>query len=379
MITHGGTYSGDFSSADPAVPAVTIATAEPVVLQKASVRGPGNLIVSRAAHVDVRIVEVRGESTPSPGRAPGRFVSIEGFDLVAVENCSLERTGGIYLLDYAGGAAAGHGVSVVRNRATDIDGRRRDEHGGVDPKREELVQFVQLDKVRNAPNVEIAWNEVVNAPGKSRVEDVISIYLSSGTAGSPIRIHDNFIRGAFPSDPAKGDYSGGGIMLGDGVAPDPAGDPAFVEAYDNVVLDTVNYGIAASAGHDLRFYRNRVLSVGLLPDGSRPRAQNVGAYVWDSYKAGPARFYRNGGSDNLIGWATPAGGRNDWWRPNAAAWTNNRPWPGMPTREAYDAEHVRWLERARAANVSIGPPSPAEDQPRKFSSATLPQLPSGER
>ena len=58
--------------------------------------------------------------------------------------------------------------------------------------------IAQLDKVRHLAGVEIAWNEVINEPGNSAVEDNISIYLSSGTPQSPIRIHDNFIRGAFP-------------------------------------------------------------------------------------------------------------------------------------------------------------------------------------
>ena len=61
----------------------------------------------------------------------------------------------------------------------------------------ELMQFLQIEKVQNVPGIEIGWNQVINEPGKSRVEDNISIYESSGTSGSPILIHDNYINGAY--------------------------------------------------------------------------------------------------------------------------------------------------------------------------------------
>src|SRR5207244_10739926 len=148
----------------------------------------------------------------------------------------------------------------------------------------------------------IAWNEIINQPGDSAVEDNISIYLSSGTKDSPIRIHDNFIRGGYPIDAARGKYSGGGIMLGDGVGDSPDDDPSFALASDNQVLDTVNYGIAISAGHDNAFERNRIVSAGVLPDGRRLAAQNTGAYSWDSNKAGGTPFLNNAGRQNPNAW-----------------------------------------------------------------------------
>ena len=354
VITHGGAYSGRFESSDPRVPAVSIATTEPVVLMRSTITGPGDLIASKTDHVDVRITDVHACSARCTNRAPGRFVAIEKFDRVEIDNCDLSGTAGIYLLDYAGGTNGENGVVIQRNVATNIDGRYAEGRSGFS-KKTDLVQFVQLDKVRGAPRVEIAWNQVVNRPGESCVEDVISIYLSSGTREKPISIHDNFIRGAYPGDPTATDYSGGGILIGDGVAPKAAGDPAFVHAYDNCVLDTVNYGIAAAAGHDLLFENNRILSIGELDDGTPIPAQNTGAYIWDSYHVGHDRFYNNVGRGNLIGWATAKGGRNDWWRPDAARWTDNRNWLGPLTRRLYDAEFTRWQARAKSASVAIGP------------------------
>ena len=104
---------------------------------------------------------------------------------------------------------------------------------------------------------------------------------------------------------------------------------AYVEAYNNHVLSTTNYGVAIASGHDMVFHHNRVLSSGLLPDGRRVAAQNVGVYIWDLYAQGPAGFYNNTAHDNLVGWANQAGtGRNDWWVPDATSFENNAHWEG---------------------------------------------------
>jgi hypothetical protein len=355
VITRGGTYSGGEYDA------IAVNTADLVTIENLSLRGSSHLITSHYQHAKVTIRNVRavGVRPEVAGRAVGRFAHLEGFDHVVIENCSLETTAGIYLLDYAGDRSASNTVRVVANRARNIDGRKSDGKGGYQPGGEgasELVQFVQLDKVRGVSGAEIAWNEVINEPGKSRVEDVVSVYLSSGTNSSPIKIYGNFIRGAYAADPAKEPFSGGGIMLGDGVAKEsPDGDPGFVHAFDNVVLDTTNYGIAISAGHDCQIYRNRILSAGVLPDGRRIAGQNVGAYVWDSYKSGERRFYNNSGSDNLIGWYNDKPARNDWWRPHATKWENNANWPEPITPAMYESEYERWRAKVKSAGITVGP------------------------
>jgi hypothetical protein len=369
VITRGGTYSGTWSSDDGSVPVVVIKTAEPVVIENSTLRGRGHLIVSTARHADITIRNVRGfgmgvAGVNAAGQSPGRFASIERFDRVVIENCLLEATAGIYLLDYLGDRTPPRTVRIVRNRAKNIDGRKSDGNGGLLPDEHELVQFVQLDKVRHVPGIEIAWNEVINEPGNSAVEDNISIYLSSGTRESPIHIHDNFIRGAYPLDAARAsEYSGGGIMLGDGVGQTPADDPSFVLASDNQVLDTVNYGIAISAGHDNSIVRNRVISTGLLPDGQHIAAQNTGAYIWDSYKAGKQHFFNNSGQQNLIGWIKADGDRNDWWTPDAAVWAHNLNWPEPIAADVYAQEWRRWQAKLASQRVTVGPVESSATKP----------------
>jgi len=120
-----------------------------------------------------------------------------------------------------------------------------------------------------------------------------------------------------------------------------------VRAYSNTVVNTTNYGIAISAGHDLSFFDNRIVSSGVTPDGERIAAQNVGAYIWNAAevldkKVRRSVFYNNTATNNVIGWVGPGGARNDWWFPDATRQAN-RAWGGALGVEAEAAERGRWL------------------------------------
>ncbi len=381
-ITRGGTYSGAWASDDPAVAAVTVRTDEPVVVEHATVRGRGTLFAVVAEHADVTVRDTTGVGlNPGvAGRPTGRFLTAEAFDRVVVEHCAMDRTAGVYLL----GGRPGATVRIWANRATDVDGRLSDGRGGWLPFNDRtskhdghvehgyaVVQFLQLDKCRGVAGMDVGWNEVVNEPGASRVEDNVSVYESGGTAARPLLIHDNYVQGAYTVDPARHDgqdadwaygwgYSGGGLMLGDGPAATVGTAASHVRATGNVVVGTSNYGIAVSAGHDIELDGNRVVSAGLLADGRRVAAQNVGVYLWDAGRRGraaaaAATFFANGGTGNVIGWASATGGRNDSWTPDAAVWADTVHLPGPVTRAAEAAEHAGWAKRAAAAGVGVGP------------------------
>src|SRR5690606_34150354 len=166
--------------------------------------------------------------------------------------------------------------------------RRKITSKGLGPKENgfKSVQFVQFNQVRNISHAEIAWNEVINEPYNSRVEDNINIFRSTGTESSPILIHNNFISGGYTIRPElSGEfteqgyqhswkYSGGGILLGDGSGNNKGDLSAHVRGYQNQVINTTNYGIAVYSGIDIQYYRNRVLSSGYLPDGQYSANQN---------------------------------------------------------------------------------------------------------
>jgi hypothetical protein len=381
VIDRGGTYRGNWHSDDPGIPAVTIRTSEPVIIEHSELSGRSHLIATGVPHAKLTVRDCvgRGENPGVYGRCPGRFLNAEYFDNIVLEHNDLEGTSGIYLLNYRGRSTAAETVRVVANRARNIDGRKSDgkggflafnkrvsKFGGASESGFQIVQFLQLDKVRNVPGMEVAWNEVINEPGKSRVEDNINIYLSGGTAASPLWIHDNYIQGAYTVQPWQGDssdaqwdydwgYSGGGLLLGDGPASSAVLAAGFVRAVDNQVVATTNHGMAIAAGHDIEFSRNRIVSSGLLPDGRTITAQNVGAYVWDMYhNRRSGSFAHNGGCGNLIGWVKQ-GDRNDWWMPDAAYWNENVPWPVAPNRATEAAEFALWQKRIAAAKITIGP------------------------
>src|SRR4051812_1499243 len=91
VIRKGGTYSGNWASFDADVPAVVIKTSEPVIIENSIVQGRGILIVGATKHVDITIRNTRGVAVEPniKGRSPGRFVSLEQFKNVVIENCSL--------------------------------------------------------------------------------------------------------------------------------------------------------------------------------------------------------------------------------------------------------------------------------------------------
>ncbi len=347
VIRSGGTYSGHWQSDRPGVPAVSIRTREPVVIENATIRSAGPLIHSdHGRYVHLTIRNVRGEAIPptTAGQYPGRFLHADTYEFIRVENSIMIGTSGIYLHASRPGAT----VQIVGNQARNIDGRRSDGSGGYHGFFR--VQFVQFDKGNELADSEVAWNEVINEPYESRVEDVVSLYMTSGRRNDPVRVHNNFIRGAFPEDPARDEYSGGGIMLAD------AGGEHLV-ASDNHVVATANYGIAISGGRSNRIVDNRVVSCGVLADGTPIASQNVGIYIWNLRRDGG--FGENLGMGNVIAWAHPERGRNDAWVPDATVWEGNADLFASADRavpcEAEDAEYDRWLQKVANAEVTVGP------------------------
>ena len=110
---------------------------------------------------------------------------------------------------------------------------------------------IQVKDVRNAGGINLTNNIVEGrGPWNSDYEDMINLFSSSGTSGSPIRIAGNYLRNGGPSS------NGTAIIVGDGT--NARGATQFVLVEDNLIVDPGNVGINL-AGGDHATVRNNVI------------------------------------------------------------------------------------------------------------------------
>ncbi len=359
VIKKGGTYSGNWESQDPRLPAVSVQTSEPVIIENSNIRGRGNLISGFGNRLTVRNVSGYGLNPNVTGWTAGYFLTAEEFINIRIENVYAENTLGIYFRSYMGNSENGDTVKVVRNKFKNINGLPSNGNDGYDlDQPNKTTHMLQFNDVKRISNAEISWNEIINEPGKSQVEENINMYVSSGTPTSPILIHDNYIQGGYNAQPAtRNGYAGGGIIVGDGVVSN---------LLDNgyTIVSTTNEGLALAGGVNSHFYNNRAVSSGLLADGRRILAQNVGMYMWDS--AGTKNFSTPGFSgntmnNNYIAWTKVAAdgstSNNPWWMPDCGVFgstCSGNVSGGKATLDMEKQENQLWLSKLDSNNIKIG-------------------------
>ena len=150
-------------------------------------------------------------------------------------------------------------------------------------------QFVQFNTVSGAGN-SVINNKCENIMGSSYPEDAISMYMTNGTAASPVTISGNWIRGGGPST------TGGGIMLGDNGG-------SYQTAENNTLVNPGQYGMAVSGGTNMQILNNQVYAV-------QNTFTNVGIYVYNQYTTACSLIIVNG---NQVNWTNSAGISNPNW------------------------------------------------------------------
>ncbi|GAB3237693.1 hypothetical protein GCM10027346_29560 [Hymenobacter seoulensis] len=354
VIKKGGTYSGVYESNDPHKACIRIATTEPVVLDGCELRGPGRLIDARAGSASLTVRNCRGFGTQPnlDNRARGRFLEMnDGISLLA-ENNYLEHTAGILVYRWSGNGTPDQTITVRYNEAKNIDGRYRN-GGGTH------VSFLQLNEVHGIEHIDIGWNKVVNEPNNSLVEDNINIHNSSGTPRSALRVHHNYIQGAYPMPATAEKFTGSGITA-DGDASSPHTTTAYMEAFQNYVVSTCNAAMNIAAGHHNVFHHNRMITSGLLADGTRLRATYAGTSIFNGYKKPTTVFFGNRISDNTIGFVSwgrqePGPDRHDLSNGNCADCSNTTHLPGPITLQQEQQELAAWQARVKEHGVFVGP------------------------
>ncbi len=161
---------------------------------------------------------------------------------ITVTNCTMDSIEtGVY-------AELSSGIKVIYNDVKNVQGPMP---------RGQMAQFNNVSGGGNS----ISYNVADNIPGQSSTEDVISIFMSNGVVGDPIKVVGNWIRGGGPSG------SGGGIMLGD-----YGGSHILVT--DNILVDPGQYGISVASGTDISVKNNKIF-------GKQQSFTNVGLYIWN--------------------------------------------------------------------------------------------------
>ena len=316
-ISEGGVYSGNWESLDPNRPAVVIDTAAPVVIQNCFIRSKSDIIRVDVDNANVQIQNCRGFGLDPnvSGQMRGYFLrSSKISSLVALHNYIQGTSFGF---NNYGGMQSSATISIQYNEVYNLDGAPSDGMGGRTLSGLEFGQdngnhFVILDSMQALPDATIAWNQIVTDPYVASLGDIINIYRSSGTASTPIQIHDNYMFGSYSARVTEvEDCCGPNANTSEGIAIDGSDTDtatttsAFVDIFDNQIVDHAGaQGLGINVGHDNQAYGNRITSTGTLSNGvwmaaTYSNALTVGNFVYNQ----PSNvFFNNSAHDNIVGW-----------------------------------------------------------------------------
>jgi hypothetical protein len=261
-ISTGGTYSGCYQSTSTSVPAVAIATTSAVTLSHAHIIQKGNGVMDSVAGVNVTIQDSTFDQT-DPGasvnhravwldQAPASYTSIHNqFNQTDGQELQGPWTGTNTISPF-----------VVRDNLSYDVGR----YPHTDPGGNCCVQFLQLDH-ETVPGGQVQYNRMVVTSGTDQYADgdQVNFYFSGGTSTNMLDISHNLVDGAYPATPTDHQYTGGGILAIDGGTVTTAG---HVNAHDNTVVSTTNYGVACAGGVDCHAYNNVTINDRFGSDGT---------------------------------------------------------------------------------------------------------------
>ena len=369
VINKGGTYTGNWQSNDSATPAVHVITTQPVTIVNSRLKGPGELLnTGIGSKVTVRESCFVGVNPNVLGQAKGSAIHTFEAASVLVENSEFNGTGGsgVWVQRYGGDRSSDQTVRIRNNRFLNIDGRKSDGQGGYLTNVASPSHAIILTDFSGVPGTVVEWNQIVNEPYQSGVGDSINIFDASGTASSPMQIRDNFIQGGWDSDPVNGDalmYFGSAFTTDGNFQTDPNLTVAFIKVHHNQAVGFGNLGMSISLGHDIEMYANRVISDGLLGDGTvAATSYSIGIQHLNWRTNPPGVFGNNSIHDNISGTRKRRNGvfeRQDYYFPippttafNNASWVPTGPSDPTGTDEAH--EFLLWQEKLIANHIVIG-------------------------
>jgi parallel beta-helix repeat protein len=358
---HGGVITGNYQGTQTNA-AITITNASsPVTISSSNLTGPGDLIYIANSNVTVTNTTGSGTNPNIAGTAKGMFVHAINPSNLSVTKCNVSNVSfGVSVTGYSGNFKTGQTISILDNVFNNIDGRPSNGTGGYAASGSFNAHGIQLSNINSLAGMEIGWNQIVNVPFQSQSAEVIETIDVSGTASSPLLIHDNYVQGAYPANPGVDGYSGGGIML-NGTSTDTVGvTSAYTNVYNNQIVSTANMGIAIAAGHNNNVYNNRVVSSGYVSTGTKSLiafSTAIGMYNWNYYALPPTVFFSNLIQTNVVGLirksTTGAPVRGDLWLPGQTTNNNTSFLPNndtSPTLADEATEYQNWLVKLKNHN-----------------------------
>lgn len=259
--------------------------------------------VTDNSNVTIRYNIIEADGSQPIGTARGRAFYAFRPRNVKFEYNYLRNTAGGKIEYFSGAATASDTILWRYNRYNNICGGT----GG------DYRQGLQVQHVTQRPGMEIAYNQIENAPGASRVEDNFNLGESNGTTASPPRVHHNYVRGAYPANPTDGGFTGTGITTDAGsqgvtVANGPNG--WLVE--DNWLVACMNSCMNIAAGRDNKYRRNKIVVSGKLADGRRLNGVNNAVSIFRGQPYSTEQFDGNEITGNDI-FVNSANGENHYY------------------------------------------------------------------
>jgi hypothetical protein len=367
---HGSIITGNYAGTATQA-AITILVAQNVTILNSNLTGPYDMIQALLKPANITVTNTTAIATnPVPrGAVKGIFLHVNKFTNINMQNNNIQGLRlGFYCDGYAGNHTINETLTISKNVFTNIDARPSDGKGSFETTGQYNGQAIHLGNITNVPAMEIGWNEVMNAPQQSSTGALIEINETSGTAASPLAIHDNYIQGAFPSYPGKDLYGFGGILVNGRPSDTKKLTSSFVSITTNRVVATANYGIAIAAGHNITVNNNRVVSSGFTANGlfypmSAAYGDAYGAVNSNIYNQPTTVFFSNIIENSVLGLIRNDGDdgpiRADWSLPgqggNVAGNIDFVPFnSSSPTLADEAQEFVNWQQGAVSNNIVLG-------------------------
>ena len=219
-------------------------------------------------------------------------------------------------------------------------------------------QALQLQHVEELAGMEVAYNQIINTPNQSRVEDNFNVGESSGTSSSALRLHHNYVQGAYPAVATASGFTGTGITTDAGGTDRTLRQlPHNLVVEDNIFVSCRNACMNIAAGYDILYQRNLCRVSGQLADGTSIGGVTNGVAIFKGQPYSDAQFYNNRMVSNDINTVPSAYFRNADVGPNSTALVEGNTFNSYATTCSYSQEQAafeEWQQRLTAAQVQVG-------------------------